>query len=97
LRKTSARKATNTDTGSSKPRAARGSTVSDIDLRSLRLAANLTQIKAAHVARVPFDTWRAAEYGRRMLRPASLELFLLAVDRHPEYRLVKRRRVAARR
>lgn len=59
-----------------------------------KLEAPLTQTQAAELI---FSTlrawqdWEAEGATNRRMHPAAFELFLLKTDRHPEYRLAKRR------
>lgn len=58
-------------------------------IRSLRQQTG-TQAKCAKMAQVNIKTWQAWEDGSRNPSKASWGMFLLAIDKHPEFVIVSR-------
>lgn len=58
-------------------------------LKAVRNDAGLTQAEAAGLVGYSLRGWQDAESGRNNLQPATQALFLLALDKHPEYHVKK--------
>lgn len=73
------------------PKSTRSAATPDSDtIRATRLAARLTQAKAAAMCHRSTRAWQDAEAGTRRLDAAAWELFLLRAGRHPRWRLTPR-------
>ena len=59
-------------------------------IKALRANLGLTQAKCAKMAQVSIVTWKQWESGLRMPSKPSWGMFLLAIDKHPDFVIVSR-------
>lgn len=59
-------------------------------IKALRAEINCTQAKCAKMARVSIVTWKQWESGVRTPSKSSWGMFLLAIDQHPYFYIVRR-------
>jgi DNA-binding transcriptional regulator YiaG len=59
-------------------------------IKALRTEINCTQAKCAKMAQVSLNTWKQWELGLRTPSKPSWGMFLLAIDRHPDFVIVSR-------
>ncbi len=59
-------------------------------IKALRAKIACTQAKCAKMAQVSIKTWQAWEDGSRNPSKPSWGMFLLAIDQHPDFVIVRR-------
>jgi DNA-binding transcriptional regulator YiaG len=59
-------------------------------IKALRAQINCTQAKCAKMAQVSLVTWKQWEGGTRRPSKPSWGMFLLAIDKHPDFFIVSR-------
>lgn len=59
-------------------------------IKALRAEINCTQAKCAKMAQVSLITWKQWESGARKPSKPSWGMFLLAIDQHPDFVIVRR-------
>ncbi len=59
-------------------------------IKALRAEINFTQAKCAKLAQVSLNTWKQWESGLRTPSKPSWGMFLLAIDKHPDFSIVSR-------
>jgi DNA-binding transcriptional regulator YiaG len=59
-------------------------------IKALRANLGLTQAKCAKMAQVSLVTWKQWEGGTRKPSKPSWGMFLLAIDQHPDFVIVRR-------
>jgi DNA-binding transcriptional regulator YiaG len=59
-------------------------------IKALRAEINCTQAKCAKMAQVSVVTWKQWESAARKPSKPSWGMFLLAVDKHPDFVIVRR-------
>lgn len=59
-------------------------------IKALRANLGLTQAKCAKMAQVSLNTWKQWERGLRTPSSPSWTVFLLAIDKHPDFVIVSR-------
>ncbi len=59
-------------------------------IKALRAKIACTQAKCAKMAQVSIKTWQAWEDGSRNPSKPSWGIFLLAIDQHPDFYVVRR-------
>lgn len=59
-------------------------------IKALRAELGLTQAKCAKMAQVSLITWKQWESGARKPSKPSWGMFLLAIEQHPDFYIVRR-------
>ena len=59
-------------------------------IKALRAEINFTQAKCAKMAQVSLVTWKQWESAARKPSKPSWGMFLLAIDQHPDFVIVRR-------
>ena len=59
-------------------------------IKALRAEINCTQAKCAKMAQVSLVTWKQWESGLRVPSKPSWGMFLFAIDKHPDFTIIRR-------
>ena len=59
-------------------------------IKALRAELGFTQAKCAKLAQVSLNTWKQWESGVRTPSKPSWGMFLLAIDQHPDFVIIRR-------